>query len=419
MTFIADRFRPFGTTIFAEMTALANQHGAVNLSQGFPDYEGPEFIKLAAQRALHEKPNQYGRMAGVAELNAALAARWLRDTGQHLDGDACITVTSGATEAMAATMLGLINPGDEVILFEPYYDGYAAGVAMAGGVIRAVTLRTPPPGRESDGFTFDEAQLRAAFTSKTRAIVVNTPHNPTGKVFTQAEMTLIAELCQRHNVIAITDEVYEGLVFEPALPHIRLASLPGMADRTITISSLGKTYTLTGWKIGWAIASPALTAALRAAHQFLVFCAPVPLQHGAAEAVRPGGPGDAWIAQQSATLKAHRNQLDQLLRSAGFRIFPSPGAYFIMADHTSISARLKPGTSAGSGGRGIRESGMDDFDFARWLTTAIGVAAIPCSVFYTDKSWGRCLVRFTYGKRRETIDAAAPLLEALSARTTM
>lgn len=184
MSHIAARFRPFGTTIFAEMTALANRHNAVNLSQGFPDYEGPDFIKLAAQRAMHDKPNQYGRMAGVPELNAVLAQRWLHDTGQKLDGDACITVTSGATEAMAAAMLGLINPGDEIILFEPYYDGYAAAIAMAGGVIKPVTLRTPPPGRESEGFRFDDAELRAAFTPRTRAIVLNTPHNPTSKVFT-------------------------------------------------------------------------------------------------------------------------------------------------------------------------------------------------------------------------------------------
>ncbi len=411
MSRVAHRFAPFGTTIFAEMTALANKHGAVNLSQGFPDFEGPDFIKDAAHAAMRDKPNQYGRMQGVNELNAALAARWSHLTGLPVDGETQITVTSGCTEALAATFLGLFNPGDEVILFEPFYDCYAAGAAMSGAIVRPVTLRAPPPGQESRGFTFDEAQLRAAFTPRTRAIVVNTPHNPTGKVFTRAELELIARLCVEHDVVAITDEVYEGLAYEASLPHIRLATLPGMRDRTITLSSLGKTYNTTGWKIGWAIASPELSRAVRAAHQFLVFCAPVPLQYGAAEALRVGGAGDAYMHELATRFRGHRDELAGVLTRAGFRIFPSPGTYFIIADHTPVSARVKAGNAA----IGAQASGMDDAEFCRWITSEIGVAAIPCSVFYADKAHGRPLVRFTYGKRIETIRAAGERLQRLRA----
>jgi len=409
MSRVAQRFAPFGTTIFAEMTALANKHGAVNLSQGFPDFEGPDFIKHAAHAAMRDKPNQYGRMQGVNDLNAALASRWTHLTGLPVDGETQITVTSGCTEALAATFLGLFNPGDEVILFEPYYDCYAAGAAMSGAAIRPVTLRTPAPGREVDGFAFDERDLRAAFTPRTRAIVVNTPHNPTGKVFTRTELELIAHLCVEHDIVAITDEVYEGLVYEPSRPHIRLATMPGMRDRTITLSSLGKTYNTTGWKIGWAVASPELSRAVRAAHQFLVFCAPVPLQYGAAEALRVGGEGDAFIGALAAKFRSHRDELAAMLTRCGFRIFPSPGTYFIIADHTPVSARVKPGNTA----IGAASSGMDDLEFCRWLTTEVGVAAIPCSVFYSDKSWGRPLVRFTYGKRIETLRAAGERLAAM------
>src|SRR3954470_11794395 len=274
MSAIAARFRPYGTTIFAEMTALANRCGAVNLAQGFPDFDGPEFIKRAAAAAMAAGHNQYARMQGVPELNAAIVERWQRTTGQAIDGEAQVTVTSGCTEALAATFLGLINPGDEVILFEPYYDCYHVGVTMAGGKVRPVTLRpretvgqrsrlpagaTPAP----QAFQFDPAELRAAFTPKTRVVVINTPHNPTGKVFSREELFLIADLCQEHNAVAITDEVYENLTFDPALPHISIATLPGMAERTVTLSSLGKSFSLTGWKTGWAVASPELTRAVR------------------------------------------------------------------------------------------------------------------------------------------------------------
>lgn len=412
--FVASRFAPFGTTIFAEMTALANQHGAVNLSQGFPDFEGPDFIKHAAAEAFSTRPNQYGRMQGVPELNAALAKRWAHLTGQAIDGEAQITVTSGCTEALAATFLGLFNPGDEVIFFEPYYDAYAAGAAMAGATVRAVTLRTPgTAGGRADAFSFDPDELRRAFSPRTRAIVVNTPHNPTGKVFSREELGLIARECVARDVVAITDEVYETLAFDAALPHVRLATMPGMQDRTITLSSLGKSYSLTGWKIGWAIASPALTRAVRSAHQFLTFCAPVPLQHGAARALEIGGAGDAYISSLAAELRSNRDFLDEHLRRAGFRTFPSPGGYFIVADHTPVSRRVRA-ASGTPAARGAHESGMDDMTFARWMTTDIGVATIPCSVFYTNKDWGRPLIRFNYGKRRQTLEAGVARLARLA-----
>src|ERR1043165_2639967 len=226
MSLIARRFEPFGLTIFAEMTALANKHGAVNLAQGFPDFDGPAEIKAAAIEAMNTGKNQYARMQGVPELNAAIVARWKQQTGQEIDGETQVTVTSGCTEALAATFLGLINPGDEVILFEPHYDCYQAGVAMAGGATKVVTLRTPSG--PDQPFTFDPDQLRRAVTNKTRAIVINTPKNPTGKGFTRGDLSIIAEVCVRQNLIAITDEVYERLTFDPKLPHISIATLPGM-----------------------------------------------------------------------------------------------------------------------------------------------------------------------------------------------
>jgi len=394
---IAARLAPFGTTIFTEMTRLAIQHGAVNLAQGFPDFDGPEFIKAAARRAIDEGHNQYARMFGIPALNRAIAASWKRDTGVEIDPDAHVTVTSGCTEALAAALIGLVNPGDEVILFEPFYDSYRACVAMAGAAPRFVTLR--PPGAEHTGpagapsqFTFDPDELRLAFTPKTRAILINTPHNPTGKVFTAPELQLIADLCSHHDVIAITDEVYERLTYEPALPHIRLATLPGMAERTVTCSSLGKTFSLTGWKIGWTIAPPHLTAGVRAAHQFLTFATSTPFQIAAAEALTPGGPGDAATRELVQELHAARDFLAAALRSLGFKITVPAGAYFITADHTPF-------------GYG------DDVTFCRHLTTNVGVAAIPPSAFYSEPSRGSHLVRFAFCKKRATLEEAVSRLE--------
>lgn len=390
------------------MSLLAQKHSAVNLAQGFPDFDGPEFVKRAAAQAIAPESsgsNQYARMFGMPVLNRAIAAAWAQRTGHVIDPDTHVTVTSGCTEAICAAMLGLVNPGDEVILFEPYYDSYRASVAMAGGVPRFVTLHAPPADAPAGApFRFDPDQLRAAFTPRTRLILVNTPHNPTGKVFTREELSLIADLCTRHNVIALTDEVYEHLTFDPVLPHISLAALPGMAERTVTLSSLGKSFSLTGWKIGWAIAPPALTRAVRAAHQFITFSTATPLQIGAAAAIAPTPESRGYIRSLVSDFTAGRELLGAALQRLGFRVFLPAGAYFIMADWTAVRIA---GDSAPIGRRFA-----DDAEFCRALTAEAGVAAIPPSVFYENKQHGRPLARFAFCKRRETLEEAVARLQA-------
>ena len=404
----AQRFAPFGTTIFTEMTLLAQKHSAVNLAQGFPDFDGPPFIIDAAAQALRSGHNQYARMFGLPILNRAIADQWQRTTHTEIDPDRQVTVTSGCTEAIAAAMLGLVDPGDEVILFEPYYDSYRASVAMAGGIAKFVTLR-PPTGRTPGGLAaprggavwFDPYERRAAFTDRTRLILVNTPHNPTGKVFTRAELELIADLCQDRNVTAVTDEVYERLTYEPDQPHIRLATLPGMAERTLTLSSLGKTFSLTGWKIGWAIGSPELSAAVRSAHQFLTFATSTPLQVGAAAALARVDESEQAVRGLVETLRAGRETLAGALARLGLTVFRPAGAYFVIADFTSMP-RCR--------------SFSDDQDFCRTLTAEAGVAAIPPSVFYQNREHGRSLARFAFCKRSETLIEAVRRLEVWAAR---
>lgn len=395
MSAVAARLAPFGTTIFTEMTRLAVEHNAVNLAQGFPDFDGPEFLKHAAIEAINAGRNQYARMTGDPVLNTAIAADWRKRAGASLDPDKQVTVTSGCTEAIAATMLGILNPGDKVVLFEPFYDSHRACVSIAGATALYVPLR-PPTGVEpgeicARPFAFDESELRRAFAARPRAIVVNTPHNPTGKVFTREELALIASLCVENDTIAITDEVYEHLLFDPALPHLHLATFPGMADRTVTLSSLGKTFSLTGWKIGWAIASPQLSAAVRAAHQFLTFATSTPMQHAAAVAMQEG---DAYIAELVADYHVKRDFLAKVLASLRMRVYLPAGTYFIMADHSPL-------------GLGA------DVEFCRHLTTKVGVAAIPPSVFYDRPSLGANLVRFAFCKKQGTLDEAARRLGTL------
>jgi L-glutamine---4-(methylsulfanyl)-2-oxobutanoate aminotransferase len=389
---VAERFRPFGGSVFAEMSALATAHGAVNLSQGFPDFDGPEVAKEGAIAAIRAGHSQYARMIGIPRLNAAIAAAWKQSGRGEIDPERHVTVTNGCSEAIPAAILGLLNPGDEIILFEPFFDFYVTAAAMAGAVPRFVTLH--PPTGDAGAFTFDPARLAAAFNSRTRAIVVNTPHNPTGKVYTRDELGVIADLCIRHGVVAITDEVYEHLTYDPALPHISIATLPGMWDRTITLSSLGKTFSLTGWKVGWAIAPEPLTACVRAAHQFITFCAATPLQHGAVAALT--NPGD-YAAQLRRLFAQNRDVLAAALARAGLRVFPSASTYFLMADHTPLGY-------------------ADDRAFCHHLTTQVKVAAIPPSVFYGTPGLGRNLARFAYCKKRETIDEAVRRLGALRPR---
>lgn len=408
---LADRFAPFGTTIFTEMTLLASKHGAVNLAQGFPDFDGPEFIKRAAAEAMGvggAGQNQYARMFGIPALNKAIAESWNTRTGMAIDPDRQVTVTSGCTEAICAAMLGLLNPGDEIILFEPYYDSYRASVAMAGATARFVTLRPPSRKGRPDKctplsgqgqFWFDPQELAAAFTEKTRAVLVNTPHNPTGKVFSRDELQLIAELCIHHDVIAITDEVYEHLTYDALLPHVHLAALPGMAERTLTLTSLGKSFSLTGWKIGWAISSPELSVAVRAAHQFMTFSTATPLQWGAAAAFGPEASGA--ISGLRADLSRGREFLGGVLCECGFEVFMPAGAYFIVVDWTNSTA----------GGKGrLGDRFADDLAFCRYLTGEVGVAAIPPSVFYEHKEQGRPLARFAFCKKMETLEKAAERL---------
>lgn len=395
-TRLAERFAPFGTTIFTEMTLLAQEHGAVNLAQGFPDFDGPEFAKSAAAAAIAAGHNQYARMFGIPALNQAISGWWREQTGVELDPDLHICVTSGCTEAIAAAMLGLINPGDEVILFEPYYDSYRASVAMAGGVPLIVTLR--PPTTDHGPFWFDPDELARAFSPRTRVILVNTPHNPTGKVFSTDELRQIAELCNRHDVIAVTDEVYERLTYGPSRPHVRLATLPGMADRTLTLSSLGKTFSLTGWKIGWAIGAAGLVRAVRAAHQFMTFATATPFQHGAAAALASVDEREGYIRDLMSQFTWARSFLGEALARLGFRVYMPDGAYFIMVDWTACPRARSDGHA-------------DDIAFCRSLTSVAGVAAIPPSVFYQNREHGKTLARFAFCKRRETLQSAVQRLD--------
>ena len=380
---VARRLQPFGVTIFSEMTDLANRHGAINLGQGFPNWDGPDFIKEAAARSLDGGHDQYPASAGIPELRRAIADRYGPLLGQELNPDTEVTVTAGCTEALAATFLGLINPGDEVVLLEPFYDAYPADAALAGAVTRTVTLRPP-------GFRLDPDELAGTITDATRAIVINTPHNPTGRVFDRDELAAIARLCIEHDVLAICDEVYEWMTYDAE--HVRLATLPGMADRTVTLSSLGKTYSLTGWKVGWALAPPDVTAGLRAAHQFLTFTTPTPVQHGAVAALE--APNHFYRALQ----EGYRHKRDLLvsgLEDIGFTVFQPEGTYFVMADHTAFGFE-------------------NDRQFCRHLVEQHGVATIPPSVFYADPTDGASLVRFSFSRDQATLGEALQRMAGLA-----
>lgn len=395
---ISERLRPFGTNIFTTYAVLAQRHGAVNLSQGFPDFDGPDFVKEAAARALVEQPNQYAPMPGILPLRAEIAARHTRATGLACDPATEVTVTCGCSEALPACVFGLTDTGDEVVLFEPFFDIHRSAIVMSTARPRAVRLRPPrATGGRGGAWTFDADELRRAFNGRTRAILVNTPHNPTGKVFTREELSLIAELCVRHDVVAITDEVYERLTYDAALPHLRLAAFPGMAERTITLSSLGKTFSLTGWKIGWAIAPARLTAAVRAAHQFLTFSISPALQFGAAEALRRE---EEYVPGLVADLRARRDELQRALGQAGLPAFDSPSGYFLVADLSD--------SAAARGGGAV----VDDRRFCEHLVEHVRVAALPLSAFYGEEDPPRGLARFAFCKRRETIAEGARRLGA-------
>ncbi|MBB6173174.1 N-succinyldiaminopimelate aminotransferase [Nocardiopsis mwathae] len=380
---LVERMRPFGETIFAEMTRLAVETDSVNLGQGFPDTDGPRSLIDAAAHHIRDGVNQYPPGLGRPELRRAVAADRSRRFGLDHDPDTEVYITVGATAGIAAGVLGLVEPGDEVVLFEPMYDSYAAVIAMAGGVRRPVTLRPGPDGR----FTFDPDELRAAVGPRTRMIIVNTPHNPTGTVFTRAELGVIADVCAEHDVIVLTDEVYEHLTFDGA-EHVPPATLPGMRERTLSISSVGKTFSVTAWKTGWVMGPAALVRAVRTVNQFLTFTANGALQLAIADAITAEAD---WVRAQRDALQAKRDRLAAGLRSAGFDVQRSQGTYFVMAD--------------------IRPLGFDDgIELARALPRTAGVAAVPAQVLYDDQDAGRHLVRFAFCKQDKVLDEAVDRL---------
>ncbi|MGV9955514.1 pyridoxal phosphate-dependent aminotransferase [Streptomyces cellulosae] len=381
------RLAEFGTTVFAEMSALALRTGAINLGQGFPDTDGPEEVREAAVRALWDgRGNQYPPGPGIPELRTAIAAHQQRRYGLSVDPDTEVLVTAGATEAIAASLLALVEPGDEVIALEPYYDSYAASIAMAGGTRVPVTLR-PAEGR----FRLDLDELRDAVTDRTRLLLINTPHNPTGTVLTREELASIAELAVERDLLVVTDEVYEHLVFDDA-EHIPLASFPGMRDRTVTISSAGKTFSFTGWKVGWATGSRELVTAVRTAKQYLTYVSAGPFQYAIAEALRLP---DSYFDGFRADLRRKRDLLGDGLRAAGFEVYQPQGTYFITTDITPFGEK-------------------DAYAFCRALPERCGVVAIPNSVFYDDPDAGRSQVRFTFCKRDEILDEATSRLRRLA-----
>ncbi len=377
---VTSRFAPtrklagLGTTIFTEMTQLADAHGAVNLAQGFPDFDGPEFVKEAAADALRRGMAQYAPVAGVAPLRAALAEKYRRDYGLDYSVDE-FTVTSGASEALFCAITSLCDVGDEVILLEPFYDVYRAAVYLAGAIPRCVELRYPD-------FAVDADALSRAFSPRTKMIVVNTPHNPTGRVLDDDERALIARLCVKHDVVCLSDEVYEHIVFDGA--HRPLALLPGMRERTLTVSSVSKTFSLTGWRVGWAAAPAVLSRAIRGVKQFITFAAPTPLQHAAAVAV--AAPAD-YFTQLTATYRARRDQLVAGLQRVGFEPLTPQGTYFVCAGFSRFGF-------------------TDDVAFCRHLVERVGVAAIPPSGFY-DQPRAQLYVRFVFLQTRRDAGGGA------------
>ncbi len=385
-TDVSHKTRQFTESVIREMTRRALKVGAVNLAQGFPDFAAPVELKEAAKRAIDEEFNQYAITHGSPNFRRAIADKVRSYNGIACDPDLNVTVTCGATEAMIATMLAIINPGDEVIIFEPFYENYGPDVILAGATPRYVALRDP-------NFSIDQVELEAAFGPRTKAIVINTPHNPSGKVFTRAELEKIAALCRRYDTLAITDEIYEHIIFGGAR-HVSIASLPGMADRTVTISGLSKTYSITGWRLAYTIACERLTSAIRKVHDFLTVGAPHPLQEAGAVALRLP---ESFYAELTAMYERKRTALYNALTGAGLNCTKPDGAYYIIAE--------------------IGELGFqDDFAAAAFMLDDVGVAAVPGSSFYHRPELGHRKLRFTFSKSDDTIEAAADRLRHLGVK---
>jgi aspartate/methionine/tyrosine aminotransferase len=387
-TFLSSKVGHFTESVIREMTRQALFYGAVNLSQGFPDFPAPAEIKLAAQEAIANDVNQYAITWGSKNLRNAIAAHRQRRQGIRADPETEITVCCGSTEAMISTLLAVCNPGDEVVVFEPFYENYAPDSVLSGAQPRFVKLR--PPATAEGEWTFDAGELRAAFDDHTKAIIINTPNNPTGKVFTREELELIRDLCVEFNVLAITDEIYEHILYD-GTQHISMASLDGMGERTVTINGLSKAYSVTGWRVGWTIAPPPITNAIRKVHDFLTVGAPAPLQEaGAAALAMP----DTYYQKLAAGYRQRRDHLMPALVEAGFRCFRPRGAYYIMTDISAFGF-------------------TDDVSFAHHLVKDIGVAVVPGSSFYLQPADGAQQVRFAFCKREQTLDEAAKRLKEL------
>ena len=376
----------FTESVIREMTRLAVSHDAVNLAQGFPDFPAPTEVKEAAVEAVRADVNQYAITWGAKPFRDAIAERYRATYGMAIDPEKNLTVTCGSTEAMMATMLALVDPGEEVIVFEPFYENYGPDTILSGAVPRYVQLREPD-------WRIDEGELEKAFNNKTRAIIINTPNNPTGKVYSPVELQAIATLCQKWGVIAITDEIYESIIYGGAR-HIPLGSLDGMSERTVTINSLSKTYSVTGWRVGWAIACEEATSAIRKVHDFLTVGAAAPLQAAAAAALHLP---ESYYEKLARDYEVRRDILLESLERAGFRCYTPKGAYYIMTDISSFGF-------------------SDDVTFARHLIETIGVAAVPGSSFYHRPEDGAQKLRFTFCKKKETLDEAGLRLGRLAAR---
>jgi len=382
MTHVSAKAGLFTESVIREMTRLAIRHGAINLAQGFPDFPAPQAIKDAACAAIQADVNQYAITWGSKRLRDAIAAKSERHYGFPVDPETEVCVTCGATEAMFSVIVALVDPGDAVVVFEPFYENYGPDAILAGASPRYVRLREPD-------WSFDRQELARAMDGA-RAIIINTPNNPTGKVFSEEELREIAALCQKHDVVAITDEIYEHLVYEGSR-HVLMAALPGMRERTVTINALSKTYSVTGWRVGWAIAPPALTDAIRKVHDFVSVGAAAPLQEaGAAALALP----DAYYEEIGRHYATRRETMLGTLEGAGFRCFPPKGAYYILTDISGFGF-------------------SDDVAFARWLVSEVKVAAVPGSSFYARPADGRERLRFSFCKKPETLAAAAERLSGL------
>ena len=386
--FLSDKVEHFTESVIREMTRQAMLYGAVNLAQGFPDFSAPAEIKRAAQEAVAADVNQYAITWGAKSLRNAIAMQMQEWQGITVDPEKQITVCCGSTEAMISTLLAVCNKGDEVVIFEPFYENYGPDAVLSGA--KPVFVKLRPPTTADGEWTFDERELRSAFHHQTKAIILNTPNNPTGKVFTLAELELIRDLCVEFNVLAITDEIYEHILYD-GTQHISMARLDGMNQRTVTINGLSKSYSVTGWRVGWAVGPPAITNAIRKVHDFLTVGAPAPLQEAGAAAL---GLPRAYYENLADGYRARRDRLMPALTEAGFRCFRPRGAYYVMTDIGAFGF-------------------ADDVEFTRHLVKEIGVAAVPGSSFYNDARDGAKQVRFAFCKRDETLDEAGRRLRKL------